>query len=94
MMADDQLRRGDARDKTRRDLERLSRRRETGLAASIALIGSVGWPIVLLGAGGALLGNYLDNLTHLGIACTLTLILLGTALGCFVAYRSLLGRRR
>lgn len=76
-----------------RDLERLSRRQAPSLAASIALIGSVGWPIVLLGAGGGLLGRYLDGLWNLGIAATLTLVLLGTGVGCYIAYRSVRGTR-
>lgn len=91
-MADDGLRRGNARENTRRDLERLSRRRPPSLAASIALIGSVGWPIVLLAAGGGLLGRYLDGVWHLGIACTLVLVLLGAVLGSWIAYRSLRGK--
>lgn len=92
-MAEDPLRRGNARDRTRRDLERLSRREPTSLAASIALIGSVGWPIVLLATGGGLLGRYLDGLLKLGIACTLTLLLLGTGIGTYIAYRSVRGKR-
>ncbi len=92
-MPKDPLRRGDARDQTRRDLERLSHRQPPGLGASIALIGSVGWAIVLLGVGGGLLGHYLDALLHLGIASTLILILLGTGFGTYVAYRSLRGKR-
>jgi len=92
-MADDPLRRGNARDRTRRDLERLARREPARLASSLALIGSVGWPIVLLGTGGGLLGRYLDGLWRLGTACTLTLLLLGVGLGTYIAYRTVRGKR-
>ncbi len=89
---DDSLHRGDPRDRTGRDLERLARRRSPGLAASIALIGSVGWPIVLLAVGGAVLGRYLDSRWNLGIAATLILLFLGVGLGTYIAYRSVRGR--
>lgn len=92
MTPDDSLHRGDTRDRTGRDLERLARRRAPGLAASIALIGSVGWPIVLLAVGGGLLGRYLDRVWHLGIAATLTLLVVGVGLGSYIAYRSVRGR--
>jgi len=91
-MPDDSLHRQDARDRTGRDLERLARRRPAGLAASIALIGSVGWPIVLLGVGGGLLGRWLDQLWHLRIAATLVLLLAGVAAGSYIAYRAVRGR--
>ena len=92
MKPDDSLHRGDTRARTGRDLERLARRRSTGLAGSIALIGSVGWPIVLLAVGGGLLGRYLDSRWHLGIAATLILLFLGVVLGSYIAYRSVRGR--
>ena len=90
----DGLRRGDTRDRTRRDLERLRRRRSGGhFWSSLALIGSVGWPIVLLATGGALLGRYLDQRWGGGIRMTLMLITLGTAAGTLIAYRSVRGDR-
>jgi predicted F0F1-ATPase subunit len=90
---DESSRRGAARERTRKDLDRL-RRRESGsrrLWQSLALIGSVGWPIVLLATGGALLGRYLDGRFGGGIRFTLTLLTLGTFAGSAVAYRSLRG---
>jgi hypothetical protein len=86
------FRRGDARSSTRRDVERF-RRRAGGepFQRSLALIGSAGWPIVLLATGGALLGRYLDARLDTGIRLTLLLLTLGTSLGCVAAYRSLKG---
>ncbi len=83
-------RRTDTRERTRRDLDRF-RRRETGgrFWRSLALVGSVGWPIVLLSTGGALLGRYLDARWRTGVHFTLILLTLGTVLGSFIAYRAL-----
>lgn len=89
---DPDLRRPDARSRTRRDLDRLRRREPaTHFWRSMALIGSVGWPIVILATGGALLGHHLDARFGTGIRFTLILLTLGTAFGCFAAYRSLRG---
>jgi predicted F0F1-ATPase subunit len=90
---DDSFRRGDARDRTRRDIDRLRRREPGGrFWSSLALIGSVGWPIVLLSTGGALLGRYLDTRFGTSIRFTLMLLTVGTALGTFVAFRALRGK--
>jgi ATP synthase protein I len=89
---DDSFRRGDTRDRTRRDIDRLRRREPGGrFWHSLALIGSVGWPIVLLATGGALLGRYLDTRWGTGIRFTFMLLTAGTALGTFIAFRTLRG---
>jgi ATP synthase protein I len=83
------FRRTDVQDRTRRDFDRW-RRRENGTPfwRSLALIGSVGWPIVLLATGGALLGSYLDTRLGTGIRFTLVLLTAGTAVGTFTAFRT------
>jgi len=84
----------DTRRRTRRDLQRLGRRGRNGhFWSSLALIGSVGWPIVLLSTGGALLGRLLDRRWASGVRFTLLLLFLGTAAGCFVAFRAVKGDR-
>lgn len=87
--------RGDElRKRTERDLQRLQRRERDGnFFRAIAVIGGVGWPIVALGVGGALLGRRLDRALGGGVRFTLALLLLGTALGSFLAFSSLGGRR-
>jgi len=86
------FRRDDARERTRRDLDRLRNREPGGrFWRSLALIGSVGWPIVLLATGGALLGRYIDARLETGIRFTLMLLTLGTVVGSFIAYRALRG---
>lgn len=82
--------RGDAYERTRRDLERYQKRQPSGrFWQSLALIGSVGWPIVLLATGGALLGHYLDSRFETGVRLTLMLLSIGTLAGALIAYRSL-----
>lgn len=89
---DPRLRRPDVRERTRRDIGRLARREPAGrFWHSLALIGSVGWPIVLLSTGGALLGRTLDARFDSGIRFTLTLLTLGSVVGSFIAYRTLRG---
>lgn len=89
----DRFRRDDAQERTRRDLVRLRQREPGGgFWRSVALIGSVGWPIVLLATGGALLGQYLDNRWGTGVHATLILLTVGTTLGSWVAFRTLRGR--
>ena len=87
---DEGFRRGDTRERTQHDLDRLRRREPGGgFWHSFGLIGSVGWPIVLLATGGALLGRFIDGRLGSGIRATLILLTVGTTLGCLVAYRAL-----
>ncbi len=86
------LGRGDARERTERDLARLRRRDPSaGFLRHVALIGSVGWPIVALTTGGALLGHFLDQRYGTGVQATLALLFLGATLGSYAAWRSIRG---
>jgi len=75
--------------RTRRDVDRF-KNRETGSKfwRSLALIGSVGWPIVLLAVGGAMVGRYLDHRFASGVRFTLILLTTGTTAGAVIAFRS------
>jgi ATP synthase protein I len=86
------FRRDDARERARQDVDR-RRRREPGgrFWQAAALIGSVGWPIVLLATGGALLGRYIDGRWDTGVRFTLMLLSIGTTLGTWIAFRSVRG---
>jgi hypothetical protein len=87
------VRRGDARRRTERDLERFERRDSGGrFWHSLALIGSVGWPIVLLATGGAIFGRHLDDRFETGVRFTLLFLTLGTAVGTFIAFRTAAGK--
>lgn len=80
--------RGDLKQRTRADAERFEKRKPPSFWHSLALIGSVGWPIALGSVGGALLGRALDRHFQTGIRFTLILLTLGTALSSFAALRA------
>ena len=90
----DRFKRGDVRSRTERDLARLQRREgRSSFLRSVALVGSVGWPIVAFATGGALLGRYLDARWGAGVRFTFMLVFVGTALGTALAFRSVRGGR-
>lgn len=80
------------RQHTERDLARLHKAENGGhFWRALAVVGSVGWPIVGLSLGGVLLGRFLDGWSGSGHRWTLTLLVLGTLAGCVAAYRTLRG---
>lgn len=82
--------RADVRERTERELSRYRKREQNrGLWRSLALVGSVGWPIVLLALGGAWLGRVCDKRLDSGIRCTAVLLFAGAGLGTYVALRTL-----
>jgi len=89
---DPALERDDLRRRARQDLGRRKRREPPGrFWQAVALMGSVGWPIVLLATGGALLGRWADQRWDTGIRFTLMLLTIGTTLGTWIAFRTLRG---
>ncbi len=86
---DNRFLRGDARRRTRQDVDRWRGRVPGGgFWHSLVLIGSVGWPIVLLATGGAFLGRALDVRWDTGVRFTLALLTVGTVLGTWIAFRA------
>jgi ATP synthase protein I len=77
------------REAVRRRRERLQRARqeEDSFWRYVGLLGTVGWSVVLPMVLGGLLGLWLDTLFATGSAWTLTLLLLGLALGMLNAWR-------
>ena len=92
--ADRQGRRADAQRRAAADLERWSQRRDRGLWRSLALVGSVGWPIALLTVGGALAGRLLDDRFDTGVHFTLGLLVLGATAGAAIAAHAIRGDER
>ena len=83
--------RPDVRDALQRDASRHARR-EVGHGSfwrSLGVLGMVGWPIALSSVGGALLGHYLDRRWHTGVQFTLLLLMIGTMIGSFVAWKTI-----
>jgi ATP synthase protein I len=86
----DRFARHDVRERARREMERHRRRESEGhFWHAVALVGSVGWPIVLLATGGALAGRWADAHWGTGVRFTLMLLSMGTALGTWIALRAL-----
>ena len=86
----DPLERGDTRTRTRQDAERIRKRQPNGwFWTSLGLIGAVGWPIVMVALGAALLGNHLHRRWGTGVHFTLALLILGIGVGVWMAYRAI-----
>jgi ATP synthase protein I len=71
----------------RRQAARAGQRRELSFWQGLSLVGGVGWMVVLPAVAGALLGRFLDTHWGTGIFWTLSLLVLGLALGCVSAWR-------
>ncbi len=81
-------------DETRRAVERDAARvseprNRTSVLRAMALVGSVGWPIAVLTAGGAIVGHWIDQRIGGGVAATLGLLTAGAIGGSLLAARSL-----
>jgi ATP synthase protein I len=91
-MSDSQKpKRPDIRAALQRDTSRHARR-EVGHGSfwrSLGVLGMVGWPIALASVGGAWLGHFLDSRWNTGVRFTLLLLMIGTALGSFIAWKTL-----
>ena len=90
------LRRPDLRDSIERDMRRY-RSREPGHRSfwrSLSVLGSVGWPIVVMMVGGAWLGRWFDHRWDTGVRLTLILVFAGAVLGGAVAWSVIQGTRK
>jgi ATP synthase protein I len=70
----------------RRHAARARRARRT-FWQGLAVVGVVGWLIVLPAIGGAFLGRWLDRRADTGVRWTLGLLVLGLVAGCAAAWR-------
>jgi ATP synthase protein I len=71
----------------RRRREEERREGERSLAQNLAMIGMLGWLIVVPTIGGVFLGRWLDHMLDTGIRWTGGFLALGLALGCYLAWR-------
>lgn len=67
-----------------------ARRRGSRLLAGIGLVGSVGWMVILPAVAGAFLGRWLDEMARTGHRMSLSLLLVGLAIGLYSVWRFLL----
>jgi ATP synthase protein I len=71
----------------RQQVRRAQNARHTGFWQGLAALGAVGWMVVLPALVGAFAGRWLDSRFASGAFWTLTLLLLGVAVGCATAWR-------
>jgi ATP synthase protein I len=69
--------------------ERGRRNGERSLAQNLAMVGVLGWTIVVPGLLGILLGRWLDGRLGTGIVFTSALVFIGLGVGCALAWRSM-----
>ena len=69
--------------------ERRKHARERSLAQTLAMVGVLGWTIVLPALAGVAIGRWLDRALHTGITLTAALVFVGVAGGCALAWRRL-----
>lgn len=60
---------------------------ERSLARNLALVGTLGWLVVVPTLLGAFLGRYLDRWADSGVTFSSALICLGLAAGCWFAWQ-------
>ncbi|MGE0813346.1 MAG: AtpZ/AtpI family protein [Vicinamibacterales bacterium] len=82
------LERPDLRARLARDLARHAHRQpgEASFWHSLAVLGAVGWPIVLATVGAALGGRWLDARQGTGITFTLASLVAGVVVGTAIAW--------
>ena len=74
--------------KTRQErLERWQREGERSIGQNLAMIGVLGWTIVLPTLLGLFTGRWLDRQFNMGIFWTLGLLVVGLTAGCMLAWR-------
>ncbi len=74
--------------KTRQERrERWQREGERSIGQNLAMIGVLGWTIVLPTLLGLFAGRWLDRQFHMGIFWTLGLLVVGLAAGCMLAWK-------
>jgi len=74
--------------KTRQERrERWQREGERSIGHNLAMIGVLGWTVVLPTLLGLFAGRWLDRQFHMGIFWTLGLLVVGLTAGCMLAWR-------
>jgi ATP synthase protein I len=71
--------------------ERWQREGERSMGQNLAMIGTLGWTIVLPTLTGIFVGRWLDRYFNMGIFWTLGLLVAGLALGCTLAWKRMHG---
>ncbi len=67
--------------------ERWQREGERSIGQNLAMIGALGWTVVLPTLIGIFAGRWLDRHFDMGIFWTLSLLVAGLAVGCLLAWK-------
>ncbi|MGE0745639.1 MAG: AtpZ/AtpI family protein [Rhodospirillales bacterium] len=74
--------------RTRRERrEHWQREGERSIGRNLALIGALGWTVVVPTLAGIFMGRWLDSRLDSGVFWTLGLLVAGLALGCWLAWK-------
>jgi ATP synthase protein I len=73
----------------RRRREEHERQGERSFWSGVAMLGLVGWLVVIPTLIGIFLGRWLDSRLGSGVFWTLTLMMIGLAAGCYNAWRAI-----
>ena len=73
--------------RARDDAERARREGTPSLARTLAMVGSLGWLVVVPTVLGMFAGRWLDTRLGTGITLTAALLLLGLVFGCSLAWK-------
>jgi ATP synthase protein I len=71
--------------------ERAQREGERSIGQNLAMVGVLGWTIVLPTLAGTFAGRWLDRSLATGVFWTLGLLVAGLALGCTLAWKRMHG---
>jgi ATP synthase protein I len=71
--------------------ERWEREGERSLGQNLAMIGALGWAIVVPTLLGIFFGRWLDRIFESGVFWTLGLLVAGLAIGCTLAWKRMHG---
>ncbi len=74
-------------DRRREQEERGRREGDRPLALNLAMIGSLGWLVVVPTLGGVFLGQWLDRHFDTGLDFTGAMLMVGVAFGSFLAWQ-------
>jgi ATP synthase protein I len=67
--------------------EAWKREGERPLASNLAMVGTLGWLVVLPTLVGTFVGRWLDRKTDMGVTFTSAFMCLGLFAGCFLAWK-------
>ncbi len=75
--------------KRRERRERWQREGERTIGQNLAMIGALGWAVVIPTLLGVVIGHWLDKRMQSGIFCTACFLVIGLVIGCVLAWKQI-----